>query len=231
MVSPTRKRRYELDLSDLDGLSKQHVTAPASKRIRWRRHSTSHVDDRCPYTGTKSQQTPPPTHPVKDSVESEDVITRRYTPTTSNEQTKCQSTLKSEFEKDDSPIMLEQERDHKEHEELYLTLPPCDERKSEDNNGASFTVLDSWTSHRAQLPLLERRSVCEWQLEPALLCDPSGKDFEEAWDASLQLQQCRVMNYGREIAEEWKRGSTPEDARRQYAERVRALVEDISDSE
>lgn len=61
-----------------------------------------------------------------------------------------------------------------------------------------------------------------------------GRDVRTAYEASVLRDAYRQHKYGQEIANTWKRGSTPEDAREKWktrAERNKAEAEQYSDSE
>ncbi|KAF2487471.1 hypothetical protein BDY17DRAFT_306853 [Neohortaea acidophila] len=65
--------------------------------------------------------------------------------------------------------------------------------------------------------------------------DPNfGEEVRLAYKINSLGQSCRVRKYGAEVAEAWKRGSTPDEAREQWrveAARQLAEAEEISDSD
>ncbi|KAL9601231.1 MAG: hypothetical protein Q9219_002636 [cf. Caloplaca sp. 3 TL-2023] len=65
--------------------------------------------------------------------------------------------------------------------------------------------------------------------------DPEfGKKVSDAYVGSRWRQSARVYKYGREVAEEWKRGSTPEEAREKWRQKLEEQERDwaeITESE
>lgn len=232
MVSSTRKRRYDSDPDDSNRPSIQAETTP--KRARRRRRCPSYCHGPNSYAGTTSQHTPTSLCLAKTSVAFRhgSPIPRDTLRITSGSQTGRHGTPNSGSNHNNSPPLLEQEIEIKNHRGLgYPTPPSFEEGKVEEKSDTSYKTRKIWTCNEAQLQISGSDSVSESQLEPVMLCDPAGKDFEKAWNASLEHERYRAKKYGDEIAREWKRGSTPDDARKQYAAKCRALVEDISDSE
>lgn len=128
--------------------------------------------------------------------------------------------------------MSEQEIEMQNARQLEYPTPPLHEvEKVGEDEDISNTTPRMWTRSVAQLQISGSNSVTVSQLKPVLLCDQEGEDFQKAWNASLEHERYRIKKYGRKIACEWKRGSTPDDAREHYAATCRALVEDISDLE
>ena len=68
-----------------------------------------------------------------------------------------------------------------------------------------------------------------------LLVDPNfSREFDIAYTASITRDSARRHKYGAEVSEMWKRGSTPEEARKQWrhiAAKHRAEAEEYSDSD
>ncbi|KAL8942967.1 MAG: hypothetical protein Q9211_001168 [Gyalolechia sp. 1 TL-2023] len=68
-----------------------------------------------------------------------------------------------------------------------------------------------------------------------LVDEDFGRKVCEAYANSISRENYRVVRYGREVAENWKRGSTPEEAREAWIlnleEQQRMIDEPLSDSD